>query len=85
MVFGETRAGVRCPSGAADVGIVAISLALAPTEAQGRYVEVPLTVPLLRGRGLLQSAACRIGTGVPRFSSGMRPRDPQKYGFFAGT
>jgi molybdate transport system substrate-binding protein len=62
LVFGENveQALQFVQSGAADAGIVALSLALAPPlKTQGRYVEVPLSSypRLTQGGVILQGAA----------------------------
>ena len=55
-------------SGAAEIGIVALSLALAPAvRGQGRYWEIPLDAyPTMEQGGVILEATRRGGARVPR-------------------
>jgi molybdate transport system substrate-binding protein len=89
LVFGENveQALQFAQSGAADVGIIALSLALAPAvQPRGRYVEVPLGeyAPLAQGGVILRLAADVESARVFRaFVIGEEGRSILKrYGFF---
>ena len=85
LVFGEniTQTLEFVQSGAADAGILALSLAVAPpVRAQGRYWELPAaSYPKIEQGGLLvkDSPAARVFTAWLRSADGVRVL--QQYGF----
>lgn len=89
LVFGENveQALQFVQSGAADAGIVALSLALAPPlQAQGRYVEVPLNAyPRIEQGGVILQAAGDVESAraFRAFVIGAEGRAIlEQYGFF---
>jgi molybdate transport system substrate-binding protein len=89
LVFGENveQALQFAQSGAADVGIVALSLALAPAVTdQGRYVTVPLeTYPRITQGGVILRWAADVDSAraLRAFIIGGEGRAVfKRYGFF---
>jgi molybdate transport system substrate-binding protein len=88
LVLGENvaQAAQFVDTGAADVGIFALSLALAPTmRDRGRYVDVPLDAypELKQGGVILTTAKDQVAAqGLREFLTGPEARDIlAKYGF----